>query len=60
MLLKEHFKQFTAAESEMPQEVAYLRELIASKDQEIESLRQQVETNPIAAERHARVLQLES
>lgn len=44
----------------MPEEVRQLKELIEFKDQEIETLRQQVEANPIAAERHARVLQLET
>ena len=41
---------------DLPEEVAQLKELLELKDQEIESLKQQVESNPIAAERHARVL----
>lgn len=56
ILLREHFRQFNAAEMDIPAEVANLKELIELKDQEIESLKQQVELNPIAAERHARVL----
>ena len=55
-MLKDHFKHFSVAEMDLPEEFAQLRELIEFKDQEIESLRQQVESNPIAAERHAKVL----
>ena len=56
ILLREHFRHFNAAEMDLPAEVANLKEMIELKDQEIESLKQQVELNPIAAERHARVL----
>ena len=60
MLLKDHFKRFDAANIEMPEEVRHLKELLELRDREIEDLRQQVESNPILAERHARVLQLEN
>lgn len=56
LLLKDHFKKFEAAGIDLPTEVSHLKELLALKDQEIESLKQQVENNPIAAERHGRVL----
>ena len=58
MLLADHFKQFDAANLDIPAEVKHLKDLLTMKDQEIESLRQQVEANPIAAEKHARVTQL--
>lgn len=45
---------------DLPAEVSQLKDLIELKDKEIESLRQQVESNPIAAERHAKVAQLEA
>ena len=45
---------------DLPEEVVQLKELLELKDREIESLKQQVESNPIAAQRHARVLQLET
>ena len=59
ILLADHFKKFDAADFDMPTEVAELKAILAIKDQEIQNLRQQVEANPIAAERHARVTQLE-
>ena len=60
MLLNDHFKKFDAASIDIPEEVKQLRELLALKDQEIESLRQQVESNPVAAEKHAKIVELES
>ena len=40
MLLNQHFKQFSASQEEMPEEVRQLKELIGLKDEEIETLRQ--------------------
>ena len=39
ILLREHFRHFKAAELDLPQEVANLKEIIELKDQEIESLK---------------------
>lgn len=56
LLLKDHFKKFEASSIDLPEEIRNLKELLEMRDQEIENLRQQVESNPILAERHARVL----
>ena len=60
LLRKEHFVKFDAANVEIPAEVKALKELLASQDTEIKDLRALVENNPILAERHAKVLQLEN
>ena len=60
LLRKEHFVKFDAANVEIPAEVGALKELLASQDTEIKDLRALVENNPILAERHAKVLQLEN
>lgn len=60
MLFKDHFKRFDAANVDIPEEVRHLKELLEMKDKEIEDLRQQVESNPILAVRHAKVVQLEN
>ena len=54
--MKDHFKKFEASSIDLPEEIRNLKELLEMRDQEIENLRQQVESNPILAERHARVL----
>ena len=60
LLRKEHFAKFDAANVDIPAEVQALKELLASQDTEIKDLRALVENNPILAERHAKVLQLEN
>ena len=60
LLRKEHFNKFDAANVEIPSEVKELKELLDTQDSEIKELRALIENNPILAERHAKVIQLEN
>jgi predicted component of type VI protein secretion system len=58
--LKEHFKKFDASNVQVPAEIENLKQIVELREQEITDLRHQVESNPLLAERHAKVIQLES
>ena len=60
ILRKDHFTKFDAANIDIPTEVAELKALLESQDEEIKDLRLLVDNNPNLAERHARVHQLEN